>query len=455
MDTKTVIKYIIGGLDDVVNEETLVPLLGTGFYEDLVRLKELYERIDLIYNDKTASDHFLAATAENILVDTRPTFTGFEESHVFVKFYSLFLDLVKRYGSSPWESIHSQMIKNHLNEDTLNEVVIKYDYYFSHRLKFTVNQEKITDFGSLPSGKGFYILSHKRVSVYNFKYELVSEIEFQNYGDLHFFLSPEGRDMAFIQLYQQQQIVILDVYTGHETLTIPDPTYHSHLKILHGQRLVTIQETDLITFDITTGEERVLLSDKKGIKDFFLLDDNRIITFNYGGITLWDSSSEMPLLMQPFPNNNYMITVHQLSKDVIMFQQVNRPWMIWNLHTNQLTQFYFEGGYRKKITFLPGGNFLVIGSEDQLHMFTPQLYTFRLEKFRHIKYFMNIIPLPNHQVLVSDEKEAVLWNTQTLTVDRVIYFPKHTIMKLLSDGTIGMIVSDPELNIHGKLQIYE
>ena len=96
-------------------------------------------------------------------------------------------------------------------------------------LKNNLLKSCISYFEVLPSNKGFYTVDNTNLSIYDFKtYTLVSQFKREEIFDI--FLVNTYTDMMFV--YSPTQIMIIDVYTHKEVLTLQ---YASSLVKVHQQ----------------------------------------------------------------------------------------------------------------------------------------------------------------------------------------------------------------------------
>lgn len=93
-------RHIIGSLFEAQNIK-----VNTVYINSVIELQRLYLSIRNMYNDPVSSKQFINALKQSILDKKVETFTDFPQADVFIRFYSLFYDLIYPPKSYRFEGI--------------------------------------------------------------------------------------------------------------------------------------------------------------------------------------------------------------------------------------------------------------------------------------------------------------------------------------------------------------
>lgn len=438
-----------------------------GHYTSITSLKYYYDKIILYTNNP---GHFLILLKESLLSDVAPDFYTFPQ--LCIDFYSLFVELLKSILESKSGDRH-QIICRFADPDFLAPYITKYDYYFQNRLidKIGPYSFPFSDINILPSKKGFFLHDDQNIiTVYNLKYEVISQFKIPNHTVYKLFVAKDGTDTIIIQTHVGIQI--WGFATGKQVSSVshfllPKVIYYSD----NGDPILVFgYDTDIIMINLETQEEIMTFTGTDAtihniIYRIIVLKDKLIAITGDAVFKLWDMNyPDKPILTKSIDRTVYTCVdfLDQISDNKLLFQVGCYSPQIWNIHTNQFEKLTHLGvgnlrrldnGYFINLIKRRGSEIGQRSDDLSFDLLDPHgTYIYTSQKIE-TTYESTIDTLLDGSIVVFNGKIMYIFDFTTGKVLRTIYIMEDRKAKILPNGHLAIEKQDRPY--FSTLHIYE
>ena len=401
-------------------------------------LRNDYKKILKIYNNNP--QQFMKALKASVLFNTEQNFINFPYKEFLKNFYDNFLLVTKSFLSRP------QTIKYNLQLQNIDNLVVKYDYYFYNRqfvdLKLDLEDEGVEDLHSVKSQNKEYVLaitSNKKVIIYDYKTSKQFNLPEQSLNPPIALLS--SFNGKFI-VGMGQDMYILDFVTQEQTVKHLDIEGNiMHLKLLSSRKIIVAGVFQCLILNTDFEIENTI---NTFASQLVILPDSKIATLdtNINRISFWDPSRidslietidlqkrKHPLILK---NIDHRIIVGLEMGEIQLFDDINLMRTI-DLHNNSLLYDII----------VQSSNFIVL-FDGFICLFD---YDGNLINEIPVEEAQRIFSLPDNRVVVSVDEGARIYNL-TQRVGDEEELPENYILTVSPSGKIILVTLESNLVVY-------